>query len=227
MKKSLSPFHGYPATRQVIDSKGGLYFRVEPHYLSPAGARIADALGGVSMIGALVTGAALNSDNPEVQGWHWIAAIAGPLLLLTFLQKQWRLIFSKHIRIDLTNDHVTVHGFFISTQFDRTLPHKFTLILHDKAEEEKDRHLLEERQAQSRGRFIKKKKYYGDAYHLSYEYMGQRNDILTVFGKKEALAIAARLKAIDDVLNANSGRSEGISLTPEDEWDDNAGDIQS
>lgn len=225
MKKPLSPFHGYPATTQYIDVHGRAAFRVEPFYLTPTGARIGDTLSAGGVLWFVVFGVA-NLDNLGSQGGSWIAAIVISVLFITTIQALCRFLFKTHTRLELTNEHFIVYGAFRSKRFDRALPHKFTLIPHDKAEDEREQHLLSERQAQSRGQFVRKKKYYGDSYHLSYEYLGQRNDVLTVMGKKEALAIAARLKAIDDVLNANSGRSEGISLTPEDEWDNNSGDIE-
>lgn len=224
MKQSLSPFHGYPKTRQYDDDHGHPAFKVVPSYLTPTGARIADTIGIGCMVWFVLLGVA-SLGNPAAQGGGLFAIII-PILLLAAIQAMCRSFFKTQTKLELTNEHFIVYGAFGSRQFDRSLPHRFTLIPHDKTEEEQEKHLLEERQAQSRGQIIKKRKYYGDAYHLSYEYLGQRNDILTVMGKKDALAIAARLKAIDDVLNANSGRSEGVFLTPEEEWDEDSGDIE-
>ena len=39
-------------------------------------------------------------------------------------------------------------------------------------------------------------------YHLCYELLGQRNDITEICGRPEAQAVLARLRAIDDVIDA-------------------------
>ena len=49
-------------------------------------------------------------------------------------------------------------------------------------------------------------------------YAGQRVDLLSVFGAKEAAAIVTRLQYCDRLLNEAIAMSGGISKRPEDDW---------
>lgn len=80
-------------------------------------------------------------------------------------------------------------------------------------------------QAQITRKPIRKQRWYANSFHVSFDYLGQRNDIMTVYGQKEAVAIATRLKACDDVLDALARRGQGTPLTPADEWGDQPGAI--
>jgi len=76
---------------------------------------------------------------------------------------------------------------------------------------EKDSHEFETRRAQASGEVIRKTSYYGESFHITLEYVGHRNDLLTVFGPKDALAILARLTACDEVLSARSKTGAGLA----------------
>ena len=109
--------------------------------------------------------------------------------------------------------------------FDRSLDHRFALVLHDKARRERDRHELEERKAQLHRRLFKKRRYYQESWHLSFNYVKQRNDIVAIYGAPEARAVQARLTAIDEVINARAKRSDGTAMRPEDQWVEQPGAI--
>ena len=66
--------------------------------------------------------------------------------------------------------------------FDRALDHRFTLVLHDRAGRERDRNELEERKAQQNRRVIQKRRYFQESWHLSFNYVKQRNDIVSIYG---------------------------------------------
>jgi hypothetical protein len=101
--------------------------------------------------------------------------------------------------------------------FDRALPHRFSLKIHDLARHERDQHELETAKAQQRRKIVQPRRYYGESYHFIYELLGQRNDITEIFGQPEAQAMLTRLRAIDEVINAREG-GDGTPLKPGDQW---------
>ena len=223
--KIRSPFAGFPEPKE-INKNDNLRFIVKPSTLTPERAMVADFLGCASVIGSIYYCGLFVSYHPEPSGWAWIGAVIVPVLCTRIYQAIWRSLLKTESRFELDKEVFTQKRFPVSTTFDRELPHKFSLIQHDLAQEEKERHELAVRQAQAKGKVISKKRYYGESFHLSYEYLGQRNDLLTIFGRKEAIAIAARLKACDEVLNKHAGFDDGIPLSPEHQWNDQPGEIE-
>ncbi|WP_339635769.1 hypothetical protein [uncultured Sneathiella sp.] len=96
---------------------------------------------------------------------------------------------------------------------------------HDYAPEENRLHDFEVRRAAQKGKVVSKLPIYGESFHLSFEYMGQRNDVMTIYGQKVALAVLARLRACDQVLNNQASVGDGFATRPEDQWADQPGDI--
>ena len=137
----------------------------------------------------------------------------------------WRFLLKKKTRIVMTAGRFSVKTWRGWKHFDRTLPHKFAVIAHDKTQAEQDKRELQLRRDQAAGRIVSRTRYYGQSFHIVFEYVGQRHDVLTVFGQKQALAVAARLKACDGVLDRKAGMGEGVALDPDDQWDRGPGDI--
>ena len=125
----------------------------------------------------------------------------------------------------ITAEEFRFRGWAGWRSFDRKLQHRFALILHDKARRERDRHELEERKAQQSKKIIKKRRYYQESYHLAFEYVGQRNDVATIYGRPEAQAVLARLKGVDEVMTAHANRGGGTPLRPQQEWVEQPGAI--
>jgi hypothetical protein len=125
----------------------------------------------------------------------------------------------------LTLDQFSVEKMFGWRHYDRLLPHRFALVQHDWAQAEQENAEFQAAQAQRRGKLIRKRRWYSNSFHVSFDYIGQRNDVLTVYGQKKALAILTRLNACDNVLDALARRGQGTPLTPEDEWGDQPGAI--
>lgn len=223
--KPRSPFAGFPATRQHKDKGGNLTFTVTPLVLTPLRARAADFLGGVSAAALLIGGVYVVSHLPGATGGHWLASLLAPWLGYHLFKAIWRYLLRKETRIVLTADEFRVWTWRGWKIFDRQIPHKFAAIRHDKTVAERERNELEIRKAQAAGKIISKTRYYGESFHLSYEYLDQRNDVMTIFGQKEARAVRDRLKAIDEVLNAAMRKGDGIALDPEQEWNDQPGEI--
>ena len=53
--------------------------------------------------------------------------------------------------------------------------------------------------------------------------MGHRHDVAEVFDKNRAMAVAARLKACDEVMNNLAKMGDGEVLSPKDQWSEQAG----
>lgn len=225
LPKIRSPFAGFPETKEITKN-GSLRFVIKPKTLTPQRAMIADFLGVTSALGSAYYCLMFVSLHPQTPGWAWIGAMVGPLLCMRFFQWIWRALMKSESRFEIDELVFTKRRFPVSRTFDRSLPHKFALIPHDHAQKEKEKHEFEIRQASAKGKVISKRRYYGESFHLSYEYLGQRNDLLTVFGRKEALAVAARLKACDDVMNKHTGFDDGVALAPEHQWNDQPGEIE-
>lgn len=158
--------------------------------------------------------------------WLWGLALIGPWLAHPLIWRLYRVLLRKETEIIITPEEFRFRSWKGWRTYDRQLPHKFALIPHDKARAEKEAHDLETRREQARGQFVSKTRYYGESYHLSFEYLGQRNDVLTIHGRKEALAVLARLKACDEVMDAEARMGDGIALDPEDQWSDQPGEIK-
>lgn len=223
--KPRSPFAGFPATRKRTNKNGDLTFTVTPNVLTPVRAKIADCLGRVSAASLMIGSIYVVVHIPNATGWHWLASLVIPGLGFHTLNLIWRRLLRKETWIVLTADEFRVRTWCGWKIFDRQLPHKFAAIRHDKTEAERDRNELEVRKGQAAGKIISKPRYYGESFHLSFQYLDQRNDVMTIFGKKEATAIRDRLKAIDEVLNAAMRKGDGTALHPEQEWNEQPGEI--
>ena len=226
MGKIISPFYGMPSTEEVLHHDGTMSFIIEPRALTPERAQLADIISGFCVVCLGIAGIATGLDmnyRPELVFPVMMGAIyamSGPMDLL------FRQLLKKKTRIYMTIGHFSVKGLLGYKHFDRTLPHKFSVIPHDKTREEQDKHALQERKDQAAGRITKRTRYYGESAHVVFEYVGQRFDVMTVFGQKDALAIAARLKACDGRLDAMAGMGEGIAFNPSDQWGDDDEDIE-
>ena len=220
-RKIISPFHGKPTTELFTDKNGNTAFRITPLAITPQRVKFAEFLAAMSALGLSWGGFQILSGIPHPEDWLWPALLLGPWLSYPILNWLWRCILQTETRIEMTTDEFKFRSWSGWKTYDRKLPHKLSLIPHDKAQEEKDEHDLTIRQGQPTIR----KRYFGDSYHLSYDYLGQRNDVLTVFGYKDALTILARLKACDERLDQLASMGDGIALDPEEQWDNQPGGI--
>jgi hypothetical protein len=225
-KRIISPFDGKPLTEQFTDENGNTEFLITPQALTPLRVKLAEFLAGISVLGWMAAGLHALDVAHHPAGWLWGAAFFGPWLAYSLLDWFWRLFLYKKTRLVMTTDQFKFLSWKGWKSYDRKLPHKFALVLHDKTQAEKDAHNLEVQRGQARGKVVVPKRYYTDSYHLSFEYLGQRNDVMTVYGHKEALAILARLKACDEILDAEARMGEGTPLSPEDQWNDQPGGIE-
>lgn len=222
--KTPAPFTGWPRTRLLHDRKGKPRFEIEITALTPLRAKIADGVSILAMLGgmALTVTDTAQTENPEP--WHWVAAIAVPILFQPLLKWMFRQQFKKTTRVQLTEDAITVRGFPKRT-YDRRLRHSFSVEEHDESQHERVALARIVRQAARRGRDLEPTIYYGEARHLVLQHLGQRRDITAVFGVKEAEDASARLNACDDHLNSLLGKSAGTAFDPDDDWSDAPGGL--
>ena len=220
-----SPFAGKPATWQVNDRNGNPSFHVEPRILTPFRAMAVSFLSTVGTIAGIGYGllSVANADNPDAG--MLATAIIVPLIGGVLLRQTLNSLFRKRVRLMLTAQRFSVRTFFGWKHYDRELPHRFALLPHDWLQAEQASNEYRMQQAQLARKPLRKQRWYADSFHVSFDYLGQRNDIMTVYGPKEAVAIATRLKACDDVLDAFARRGQGTPLTPADEWGEQPGAI--
>jgi hypothetical protein len=224
-KRVRSPFAGFPAAWLVYDRRGNPTFHVEPRILTPYRAVALRFTSDLVVIAGISYGlwSAFAAENPN--GWMLAGAIIIPIALETALYKTLEPFFRKRVRIMLTLDKFSIKRLFGWKHYDRQLPHRFAVLPHDWLQAERDSEEYRMQQAQLKRQALKKQRLYADSFHISFDYLGQRNDLMTVYRQKEALAIALRLKACDEVLDALMQRGHGTPLNPGKEWSYQPGQI--
>jgi hypothetical protein len=225
LQKIRSPFSGKPATRQVLDRNGAPAFDVQPRVLTPVRAMAANWLTGLGVVAGLGHSLAVVAATPNPDSGLLTAALVVPLAGGFVLYEALRSLLRKRVRMMLTLEQFSVKTLFGWKHYDRLLPHRFALFQHDWMRAEQELAEFHAAQAQMKRKVIRKPRWYASSFHLSFDYLGQRNDVVTVYGPKEATAIVTRLNACDSVLDALARRGQGTPLTPADEWGDQPGAI--
>jgi hypothetical protein len=217
-------FDGKPRTREETDESGNLAFRVIARVLTPQRAKIADNLGETTAAALIVlTGLYILEHDWPPTGLLFAAAI---WFLHPLCEKVWREALKRNVEMVLTADQFRFRRWMRWITIERVLRDRFALVLHDLARQEHDRHEVEVLKAQQRKKIVQPKRYYQESYHLCYELIGQRNDIIEICGRPDAQAVLARLRAIDDVINGRArGRGNGTAIRPGDQWGEQPGAI--
>jgi hypothetical protein len=218
------PFDGNPPTREETDGNGNPEFHVNARVLTPVRAMMADKLGELTALGGCVAVfiTAVNHDHPPLVAVLLALAV---WLLQSLFEKLWREALRRKVAIVVTKDEFRFRRWFRWISFDRALEHSFALVPHDRAREERDRNELDMQKAQLRRTVAQLKRYYQNSYHLTYQLLRQRNDIIAIYGLPEARAMLSRLRAIEDTINARARRSDGSPSKPGDQWFDGPGPI--
>ena len=128
-------------------------------------------------------------------------------------EKLWREALKRNLEMLVTPEEFRFRRWMRWISIDRVLPHRFALVVHDLARQERDQHELETLKAQKQGKIVQPRRYYQDSYHLCYELLGQRNDITEICGRPEAQAVLTRLRAIDDDQRPRKG-GDGAAIAP-------------
>lgn len=225
MKTSYkSPLQGKPWTVQTEDRNGLPKFTITARALTPPGARVADTVRDGLRIGA-ACGAVwivMNEPKPELGfiGFVGIGAYTGYRLLASYTKE----LLSRRTVIVMSPDTIKVRRWFGWHRYDRLLKHQFVLLGHDQADSEARQNDHEIREASAQGKVITKEPYFGNSYHVSLLYAGQRIDVLTAYGHPQASAIAARLRLCDALLDRTMKMAGGLEDGPE--YEDYTGGLQ-
>lgn len=225
LQKIRSPFAGKPFTRQIADRNGAPAFDVQPRVLTPVRAMAASWLTGLGVVAGLGYSFAGVASAPIPDSGMLTAAFVVPVVGGFVLYGALRSLLRKRVRVMMTLEQFSVKTLFGWKHYDRLLPHRFALLQHDWTQAEQEQQEFRAALAQRQGKLIKKQRWFAKSFHVSFDYLGQRNDVLTVFGQKDAVAIVTRLNACDSVLDAIAHRGQGTPLAPADEWGDQPGAI--
>jgi hypothetical protein len=217
------PFDGKPRTREETDDNGNLAYRVIARVQTPLRAKAADRLGETTAAVLMVlTGLYILDHDWPPTGLLFAAAI---WFLHPLFEKAWREALKRTVEMVITADEFRFRRWIRWVIIDRNLQHRFALVVHDLARQERDRHELEVLKAPQRRKVVQPRRYHQESYHLCYELLGQRNDITEIYGRPEAQAVLTRLRAIDEVINARAKRTDGTAIRPGDQWVEQPGAI--
>ncbi|MEW8051145.1 MAG: hypothetical protein AB2809_12275 [Candidatus Thiodiazotropha sp.] len=216
-ERMISPFEGEPVTVTRTAPDGAPEIAVTIDALTPEGAKLIDdlnafcpmALSGLYLWAVLPT----NFNNPYLLAAGFITVVIVAVMLLTYL----RGLLTVTTMVVFKPAAFRVYRGGAWDVYDRSLTHRFLMMKHDSAREERQSHELRVRRAQAQGRIISPRRYYDDSFHIVFEYLGQRIDIATVYDQKRAMAVAARLKACDKLMDTK-GLGDGEVMSPDEQW---------
>lgn len=216
-----SPFEGEPHTVDGRDMLGRRAFAISTKVLSPEIAQVVDAV--ALLIAPLLWYIAFqNSLERSFTLSEYLVAIILPPLLIVPFRKLLRYGAQRKVEIEMTVESMVVNYGGQQASFDRRLPHSFSLLPHDKAADEQD-----EIEAQRRGGSGGvPHRYFTRAFIVTYDYVGQRHDIVALMGQKEAAALHARLVLCDKLLDAEKRRRPEPLLGAGPDWTYETGVIE-
>jgi uncharacterized membrane protein len=223
-QKYRNPLSGNPHTVQTRDRDGMPRFNITPRELTPGGAKLVDAI--CAVVGAML---ALGNVAVVVTSHTGTTAILQSIIasFALYCAIAWsvRRALRRETSIRMTTEAISVRRWHGWQHYARDLEHRFALQAHDNAKHEQQQHEYEIKRASARGRFVRKTAYYGESFHVVLLHAGHRQDLLTVYGQKEATAIIARLQYCDRCLDEAMSMGGGIKQRPEDEWNDTPGGL--
>jgi hypothetical protein len=204
----VSPFTGGPATTMSGDT-----VQVELCELTPEGAQRADGLGAFAGFILLVVTLCMLSQGPV-----FLAPFLGALLVPPLVSGWTRRALRRAVHVVFTPTEFKVKRKGKWYVYNRSIDHSFMVLEHDRARYEREALDVLARREQSKGTFKVYTRYYGEAAHVCLNYYGQRHDLIDVYDKRRAQAVAARLQACDRLMDnyAKSGQRRGLDV--EDEW---------
>lgn len=220
------PFEGEPETREVSTADGQTEYHVTVKELTPLRARvadIADVLVGIYVTGLII---ALFLNDPHQD---WAAVVTAALFFGCYWKARpgLRNSFRKKTKLRLNAEHLAIWQSAGWVCFDRKLPHRFGILQHDYAQMEKLKVEFERQKAAMKRKVLFRKPYYGDSFIVCLDYLGQRQDLVTVYGRKEASAVVARLQACDEIIESRLRQGRGAPIDPADQWGHQPGDLET
>lgn len=217
-----SPFEGEPRTTEGRDAQGRRAFAITARVLSPENAQIADLMAILCVPFCWFLAYQAILDRSEASHyWGYAVWAVLPVLSVPLVRVMNRYLMRHEVSIEITDSTFAVsHGGDYAV-YDRNLPHSFSVLPHDKAPDEQD----EIDASRSSGAGGAPRRYYTRAYVVTYDYVGQRNDVVALMGQKEANALHARLVLCDRLLEAQRQRNVPAAFDSEVSWAAGTGDI--
>lgn len=225
MARVIAPFEGEPHTRQDVADDGGIEFTITASTITPDRAEFADALCWGLMLFAIVMACINITQSRDADMVTWAFGIGGPIVARYWFESSVRDLFRGKTEFWMSRDYFAIKRGGEWESYDRRLSLRFALVPHDKAVEEKRRLDHEQQRAAMNRQAVYNKPYFGDSYIVVAEYFGQRHDLLAVYGRKEAMAIVARLQACNEIIEAAERHGRGVSTAPDTQWGDQPGDL--
>ena len=154
-----------------------------------------------------------------------MALLAAPAPTYWAVRLTFYKVMQKNARVVFTQEHFIIKRLLGQKKFDRNLPHTFALYHHDRAGREEE--ILSHKESKRRGKWWSwpLKRYLGRSYHLSFDYLDQRNEIMTVYRRKHAHRMLARLNAVRRVTDNEAGIGTGQAMSPERDWSAQPGEL--
>lgn len=224
----VSPFAGDPPTRMKLDDKGIMTFTVMPREMTARRMKWYDALKGLAWLalyGAAFTLWLRKPPPGDLSGL--IPVLVVPWVLMALIKPPVYRMLTVRSKVVFTPTEFRVRTWKGWRVYDRTLTHKFVMLVHDRAREENEKRELRTRRAAQDGQVINPPRYYADSFHIVFEHLGQRRDVLEVYDKTRALAVVARFNACDDVADNDARMGNGEVLSPDGQWGDQPGGLPS
>ncbi|MCG7983355.1 MAG: hypothetical protein JAY90_11485 [Candidatus Thiodiazotropha lotti] len=216
-ERMISPFEGGPVTVTRTAPDGAPEIAVTIDALTPEGAKLLDDLNAFcpTVLTGLYIWGVLRADITDIYllAGGFITVMTLAVMLLIYLHG----VLTVSTLAVFKPAAFRVYRGGAWTVYDRSLTHRFLMMKHDSAREERQSHELRIRRAQAQGRIISPRRYYDESFHIVFEYLGQRIDIATVYDQKRAMAIAARLKACDKLMDTK-GLGDGEVMSPDEQW---------
>jgi hypothetical protein len=217
-----SPFEGEPRTTEGRDVQGRRAFAITARVLSPENAQIADLMAILFVpFFWFVTYQAILGQSEASHYWGYAAWAVLPLLALPLVRVMNRYLMRHEVMIEITDTTFAVSQGGDYAVFDRNLPHSFSVLPHDKAPDEQDEIDASRRSGPGKA----PRRYYTRAYVVTYDYVGQRNDVVALMGQRDANALHARLVLCDKLLEAQRQRKGHAPFDAEGGWGAETGDI--
>jgi len=220
MRTTTSPLSGSPRTTARSDKAGKPIFSITTRSLTPGRARVADTLTTTmsALWGVRCVFAVLNC--PTIGLTEICAGAVMYGLGHVVISAAITFALRTKTEITMTTSTLSVRHWGHGRPYDRNMIQGFALLHHDGAEVERFKQEFETRQAAAKGKVIQPTPYYMRSFHVVAVHAGQRVDLLTVYGQKEAAAIAARLTLCNQLLNEAMGMrtGPGVAQKPGREW---------
>ena len=214
----ISPFSGEPETVASRDEHGRALLLVYIRELTPEGVKSAENWS-VFIVFTLAMWAAVISPP------YFFFAFLGLMCVHSLIVQALYGVFRVETRVVFTPTEFRVLRKGRWDVYNRTLSHSFVMLPHDKGRTEREANARRAQAEQAKGRYPSYPRFYDDSFHIVFNYMGHRHDVVTVFQEKRALAVAARLKACDAFMDNVAGMGNAQPMQAQEEWDDQPGKL--